>query len=279
MSMRRMLLGLIVLASCSSLMMGCSIKKPDEMKAELLDPKGLAIMDTVLWRGINVGTVRGVSHENGKAIVRFILFPEFEGVIHSDVTARATRGFAGQERPRLELYGGLNTKAGLLTSAHTIQEAAVWEGFDRRQLALAGALLLAVILVLFVFKSFGFLIRFALFVIFAGGAVWLVKLQWDRYKHHVVSPEVEAQLSGKAYELLQHPTAQAAWQGIVEDAGTVYRAGMDVTGKARKDMATLVRDRLGEKIANLISEGEQVAADELKRLESTMDNMVGESSR
>jgi hypothetical protein len=254
-------------------LLGCGGEKERGYRAKLSEAGGLSAGHEVVWRGMPVGQVTSVGLEDGSILAAFELKPEHRGKLYADVSARVSSGFLGQGQPRLELFGAATPAAGPLTPGIIIPEAGRLQALNREHLVWAAVACVGALLVLFLLRGFSWLIRLAFTVLVLGAAGMFVKLQWDRYKHHVVSPETEAAIMDKAYQVLGNPKAQAAWQAILEDASSIYQMSADVAGKASGEAGSLLVEQLEGKIKGLQASGDSAAADDLLRLKDYVDEL------
>jgi len=271
MKMRYGFLSVLLLLSFS--LFGCGGERARDFKVKLSDAGGLSAGHEVVWRGMPVGQVMTVGLEEGAIVATFQLKPEHQGKLYADVSARVSSGFLGQGQPRLELYGGSTPAAGPLTPDTVIPEAGRLQAFDRQQLIWIGVACAVVLVVLFLLRGVSFLLRLGVTVLVLGAAGYFAKLQWDRYKHHVISPETEAAIMDKAYEVLGHPKAQAAWQAILEDANKVYQSGAEAAGKVSEQAGAALVEQLEGKMSDLQAAGDAAAADDLGRLKTYIEEL------
>lgn len=265
-------LGLVVVGLLG-LVLGCGGKKEQDYRAKLSDAGGLSAGHTVVWRGASVGQVTEVGLDQGAIMAVFQLKPEHQGKLYADVSARVSRGFLGQGQPQLELFGGANVNAGLLTPGAIIPEAGYLDGIDQRQIMWGVAALAAGLVLILLLRGFSWVLRLAITVAVLAVAGVFFKMQWDRYKHHLISPETEAVITGKAYEILSHPAAQEAWRGLVEDAGILYQQGARIGEDASNKLTEHISHQLDARIAALTEQGDAGAASDLRALKTFVDEL------
>jgi len=258
--------GLLILA-------GCGGKKSD-FHVKLSDAGGLEEDSPVRWRGLEVGKVTSVQMADGAVRADVVLSKEYRGKLREGLKARVSKGFLGKGTPTLQLYGGGNPELPPLTRGTEIPEAGALAGFSKTHAIVVGVVFVALLLFCLVLKGIKKLVAFAVALAFLAFSGWFLKLQFDRHRSELLSPELEAKITEQAEQILGSPEAQAAWQTIQADIANALEELKKQTGAAKEAGAKRIQEKLRQKVEELKGKGATAAADDLLKLKEQVEKVL-----
>jgi len=271
--------GIIALLLCFSILSGCGDRKESDFHVFLRDANGLTTDSEARWRGVAVGHVTRVDLEQGQVRVDVELYPQYRSRLRQDVKARASRGFLGQGRPALELFGGSNPDAPPLPQGATVREAGVIETFPYKSAAVAGGVVVLVILVALLLKGIRKLIALLLAIALLAAAAWFFATQWGKYHQEFVSPDLEARITAKAHEILGSPEAQAAWESIRGDLADALEKAKEHGSVAAQKAKEKLNAALDAKVEELKEKGKDASVEDILKLKQQLDGILESSDK
>lgn len=255
-------------------LMGCARKAtdkpPPDFRIHVQNAQGLGVGSAVIWRGMEVGRVDGVTMDKGMVRIDTDMHEEYRGKFREGLRARPSRGFLGRGPATLDLYGGDDPRRGVLVRGAFVSEAAVTDTISTRQMQVVGFLALGVILFLVLLRIMHKMVAFALaaaLLVFAG---WFVHRQWQKHGAEIIATRMEMRLSDVAKALLTQEAAKEAWFAAQADMAEAMRE-VGGRGTQRIQAGTVeLRAALARKADELIHQGKDRAAEEVRSLRDSV---------
>lgn len=264
---------------------GCGKAKPD-LVVLVDNANGVEAKSKVTWRGVEVGEVTAILPESGKIRMDVKLAPDHQGQIRLGATAKAMRNMPGQQAPTLVLFGGTDLNAPLLPEGSQIPEASLLEtlqyvnfwdwlivtGYGKPTTIGVGVLLVVVFIAWKILKGISKLMVLGLAVLLVVGSFWVFRMQWDKHKASLVSPELQQQIDTYLHFDLTSPAAREAWNSIRTDFGDILAQAKERGGAAIDAAKAKAESELAKKADELRTQGNETAAQELEKMKGVLSS-------
>ena len=271
---------LLCVVSALLILVGCAERVPPAyLHTVVRDAEGLLPGSPVMWRGVEVGTVEAMEIEGDGVRVSINLLPEYQAVIREGARAKVMRGALTRDRPSLQIYGGTSQDRPVLQAGSTIPEATFVDTyrdhflFKHKEWVLVAAILLFVIF--FVLSGIKRLIVLGLAVLAVVFSFHVLRMQWERYRDDMLTPEIEARIDDWANQTIRSPQAVEYWTQLRGDMGEILDQAKERGSEASDWARDRISDALQSKADEARARGEEMAADELIRLREGLQSMLG----
>lgn len=266
-------LGAVIMLAVTATVLtpGCGRKPadappPPDLRVHVQDAQGVGAGAAVQWRGVEVGRVDSVTMDKGLVRVDVMLHPDYRGKLHEGVRARPARGLFGRGPASLDLYGGDDTRRSVLNRGSVIAEASMTDAINPRQMKLAVLVAFCVILFFVVLRLMRKITAFALaaaLLVFAG---WFVFRQWQKHGEEFNAVRMEMTMADMARTLLTQEAAQEAWITVQGDLAAAIRDAGGFGKDRLLEASAPVRERLAKQADELQRQGQEKAAEEVRKL-------------
>ena len=269
----------LIFGAASFFLFGCADHDTTaDLYATMENAEGLTPGSPVMWRGVQIGTVDSLQLTDAGVSVAINVLPEHRGQLRDDARAKVTRSVLTRNLPSLQIYGGTDASRNLLSRGAVIPEATFMDTYPdhflykHRTWIIAGIAILVVCV--FVLKGIMKLFFIGLALLACVIAFWVLQQQWDRHKHTILTPEIEARLDAIANDTIRSPQVVEYWESVREDMSVI----LDQARERGNQASTWTKERVSELISNKVDQardkGEEAVAEELIRLKGRLESML-----
>ena len=255
------------------LITGCGRNEGPDFSVLVTDPQGITNGGKVEWRGTTVGRITQIGQAENRTRVDVTLSPDYKNAFSVGLTARTSHPLLGGATA-LELFGGDDPRMQKLKPGATIEEAAPESIWASWKLMAAGALILALIVLIVLLKLIGRILAFGFALALLVFSLWFCRLQYLKNQDAFRGTRIEMLMSTMQEKLIDAPEAAAFWSSMRSETTNLIGVARQKSEAALSEQLNSMQTRIEMKAAEMIKAGEKSAAERLQATFETFRKKV-----